>query len=202
MRLRHLAPAPPLMLSAQRAGNDVELEWNPSGENENDFKDYVVYRGTASGITPEPIFYLSETPDSLLTDSNAPTSTLYYIVTSRDIHDNESPPSNEANVSPVTGTGDRTPALTSLRVDANMPNPFSAATELRIGLPVAANVTVEVFDVAGRRVATREAALSAGWQSLRFDGRDTSGRLLPSGVYFYRVTAAGETVTRKLVINR
>jgi hypothetical protein len=198
----NLAPAAPLMLAAQRVGTDVVLEWNPSSESEPDFRDYVVYRGAASGVTPQPIFYLSETPDTLLTDTNAPTGTLYYIVTSRDIHENQSAPSNEASVSPVTGIGNPAPALTSLQLDANIPNPFSASTELRIGLPAPATVTVEVFDVAGRRVATREAALDAGWQSLRFDGRDASGRLLPSGVYFYRINAAGETLTRKLVIHR
>jgi len=198
----NLSPASPLMLTAHRVGDDVALEWSPGGANETDFRDYVVYRGTSSGVTPEPIFYLSETPDSLLTDTGAPTGTLHYIVTSRDVHENESLPSNEAFVSDIIGIGDRPPALTSLQVDANIPNPFSASTELRIGLPAPATVTVDVFDVAGRRVSTREAELSAGWQSLRFDGRDTSGRLLPSGVYFYRVNAAGETLTRKLVIHR
>jgi hypothetical protein len=37
---------------------------------------------------------------------------------------------------------------------------------------------------------------------LSFDGRDDAGRLLPSGVYFYRVHANGTTVSRKMVIAR
>jgi hypothetical protein len=42
----------------------------------------------------------------------------------------------------------------------------------------------------------------AGVWPLRFDGHDDHARALPSGVYFYRVRAAGETATRKLVIAR
>jgi hypothetical protein len=37
---------------------------------------------------------------------------------------------------------------------------------------------------------------------MRFDGHDDAGRLLPSGVYFYRVHAGAETVTEKMVIAR
>jgi hypothetical protein len=64
-------------------------------------------------------------------------------------------------------------------------------------------VDVEVFDVTGRRVREqRLAALPAGWREIVFDARDAGGRQLPSGVYFYRVSAAAETVTRKMVIAR
>jgi hypothetical protein len=41
-----------------------------------------------------------------------------------------------------------------------------------------------------------------GWQRVRFAGRDERGRPLASGVYFARVSAAGATITRKMVIAR
>jgi len=200
----NLAPAAPLMLYAQRSGNDVLLHWTPSGENEPDFKEYVVYRAGASGVTPTPIFFLSSAPDSMLTDTGAPATALYYIVTAFDVHENQSPPSNEAMVSGTgTDVGDRTPALTHLELLANAPNPFGAATEIRFGLPVESRVRVEIYDVAGRRVRAHDmGAVGAGWQRFAFDGRDDTGRALPSGVYFYRVSAAGETQTRKMVIQR
>jgi len=40
----------------------------------------------------------------------------------------------------------------------------------------------------------------AGWLRVPFDGRDGAGRALPSGVYLYRVTSNGTTVTSKMVI--
>jgi hypothetical protein len=60
-----------------------------------------------------------------------------------------------------------------------------------------------VFDVAGRRVAARSlGSKPAGWQSISIDAVGDDRRPLASGVYFYRITAAGQTQTRKMVIAR
>jgi flagellar hook assembly protein FlgD len=69
-------------------------------------------------------------------------------------------------------------------------------------MPANGDVTLEVYDVAGRRVRSEQRSLAAGWQAVTFDGRDGNGRALPSGVYFYRVSAAGQTRTAKMVIQR
>jgi hypothetical protein len=73
---------------------------------------------------------------------------------------------------------------------------------LEIELVVPSAVRVEVFDVSGRAVRAWTLPDVAGSQRVEFNGRDGSGRLLPSGVYVYRVNAAGETITRKMVIAR
>ncbi len=99
-----------------------------------------------------------------------------------------------------TGVGG-TPAVPSLLVGVAYPNPFSAGTAFDVTVPRNADVSVEIFDVGGRRVLDL-ARLDAGATRLSFDGRDARSRLLPSGVYFLRVHAANETVTRKLVIQR
>lgn len=201
-----LAPAAPAALTATRqGGSDVLLEWTPSGENEPDFAEYAVYRGTSSGVTPDPIFFLSGEADTTHIDTSAdPATAYYYVVTAVDVHQNESVPSNEASVTgTATGVDDHAPALTELQVRPNVPNPFGGATEFEVGLPVDADVTFEVYDVVGRRVATHAyPSLAAGWQRLGFDGRSDAGRMLPSGVYFCRVSAAGMVVTRKVVIQR
>jgi hypothetical protein len=200
----NLSPGAPMMLTALRVGDDVELSWSPSETLDPDLKEYAVYRSSTSGVTPDPLFYVTSNSDTMLTDVGAPESVLYYVVTAVDVHLNESGPSNEAMAKAVpTAADDRTPALTSLQVQPNVPNPFSATTELRVGLPAQADVRVDVFDVAGRRVASRDVGRrSAGWQSVRFDGRDDAGRQLPSGVYFYRIRAGSETLTRKMVLHR
>lgn len=201
-----LAPAAPAALVATRlTGSDVLLEWTAGGGNEPDFAQYALYRGTSSGVTPDPILFLSSALDTTYVDSGAdPANAYYYVVTAVDVHENESGPSNEASVTgTATGIEDRTPALTELQVRPNVPNPFGASTEFAVGVPTASDLTVEVYDVTGRRVARRVyPSVSAGWQRLEFDGRGDRGRLLPSGVYFYRVTAAGTVVTRKMVIQR
>jgi hypothetical protein len=101
-----------------------------------------------------------------------------------------------------TGISGSTPSA-SLVLGNAYPNPFSSATSMDITLRMPSPVKIVITDVAGRRVRTITMAdLPAGPHRLDFDGRDHHGRTLPSGVYFWRVTAAGTTQTRKLVIAR
>ena len=105
-------------------------------------------------------------------------------------------------MSAATGVGNA-PALRELNVLQNRPNPFGNMTDLQIGLPSASKVDVVVYDIAGRRVRTMTSRFaSAGWKSIPFDGRDNAGNPLASGVYFYRVSASGTTITNKMVITR
>ncbi|WP_420455420.1 T9SS type A sorting domain-containing protein [Rubrivirga sp.] len=84
---------------------------------------------------------------------------------------------------------------TAFALNGNMPNPFSARTAISFDLPEAAEVSVEVYDVMGRRVISIDnGAMTAGAdQRVEIDGRG-----LASGVYVYRVNVVGasETWTR------
>lgn len=108
-----------------------------------------------------------------------------------------------AHVSPSGVATDVGPARgPSMRVANVYPNPFSGTASIAVELPASSKVEVDIFDVAGRKVRSfvdNDAALS---KVIQIADRDADGRLLPSGVYFCRVRAAGETVTRKMVIAR
>ncbi len=69
-------------------------------------------------------------------------------------------------------------------------------------LPTAGRVSARVFDLAGRHVATpfSEVELSAGPQSLAFDGRSLSGGQLGSGIYFIQLELGNRVATSKLVV--
>jgi len=68
-------------------------------------------------------------------------------------------------------------------------NPFTDQAELRLSLAKPADLRLEIFDVAGRRVATPHARTAGiGEQILRWNGVDAAGRPLPAGIYLYRVT--------------
>jgi hypothetical protein len=95
-----------------------------------------------------------------------------------------------------------TPAL-PLMVGDNYPNPFTRGTSFDVTTRQESAVTVEVFDVAGHRVRSiLMGRVPAGASRVAFDGLDDRAHALPSGVYFYRVHAGGETVTKKMVIAR
>jgi FlgD Ig-like domain len=145
---------------------------------------------------------LTTTTSPSYTDTNVPLTELRYRVRAVDIHGNVGSASNEIAIATPTDAGTTPSIPTMLTLLPNSPNPFEGTTSLHVGLPKAGEVRIEVYDVAGRRVATRTSTLSAGWRDVVFDGRGDNGQALASGVYFYRVHAAGETHTRKMVISR
>ena len=90
---------------------------------------------------------------------------------------------------------------TTLQLDQNYPNPFNPETRIRFGLPTAMLVTLEVYDITGRRVVTLvETGLPAGFHALTWDGRSGRGKPVASGVYFYRLSTPDITVTRKMLL--
>ena len=104
-----------------------------------------------------------------------------------------------------TGTGvEVTPkAGAGARLEQNRPNPFGSATTIAYATTAATPVTLEVFDVHGRRVRALLQGARHGepgdW-SVSWDARDAAGRRVPSGIYFYRLTANGTTETRKMTV--
>lgn len=198
--LDNLAPAAPFDLAGVESPWDITLTWT-SGGAAPDFDHYAIYRGVGFVMpTPQYLIATSDEPSHL--DDSVPGGILFYVVTAVDIHGNESGRSNVWSPSGTTPVGD-TPSIRTLTLLDNAPNPFSGSTTLRVGLPKASDVEIDVFDVAGRRVRSEHTStLAAGWRDISFDAHDAAGHELSSGVYFYRVKAAGQTITRKMVIAR
>ena len=82
------------------------------------------------------------------------------------------------------------------------PNPFNPRTLIRFDLPVAAEVKLEIYDVAGRHVRTLLAgeSLPAGGHERFWSGRDQVGRTVAAGVYFYRLDAGTYNETRRMTL--
>lgn len=200
----NLAPAAPAGPSAQRIEGGVQLVWSPSGLNEPDFLEFAIYRDTQSSVVVDPNFLLSTSADTTFLDSTALESEgYYYIITAFDTHGNESMPTSEISVGPATAIGPKPPRFAPLTMLPNSPNPFATATSIRFGLRAASDVTIDVYDIAGRRVRSIHIAqVPAGWQNVAFDAIDDAGVALASGVYVYRVTAGGVAVSQKFTVVR
>ncbi len=94
------------------------------------------------------------------------------------------------------------PAL-PLTLHQNWPNPFNPATTVAYYLPDDANVRLEVFDVAGRRIALLANGREArGRHSASWNGADDAGRPVAAGIYICRLTADKETLSRKMILMR
>jgi len=86
----------------------------------------------------------------------------------------------------------------------NYPNPFEQETTLEYTLNSGREVTVEVYDVLGRRVRTlvNRKQQERGLHRVRWTGTNQHGEPVAGGVYFYRVEAADFRETRKMVLVR
>jgi len=83
------------------------------------------------------------------------------------------------------------------------PNPFNPRVTLSLEVAVAGPVRLDIFDVRGQRLRTLiDEVLPADRHEVLWDGTDTAGRSLPSGVYFARAVTVVGSATYKLVLAR
>lgn len=177
------------------------LTWTP--DSARDLAGYKIYYsvdstnlllGTGAKQGNSPI-YVSDV-DSFVVNGLPGGANYWFAVSSFDYSMNESPrslPMMQFVVLKVRG-GEFTPKTFALF--QNYPNPFNPTTNIDYQLPSNSHVKLDVFDLLGREVGTlvnREQ--TAGSYTVSFDASD-----LPSGVYFYRITAGGFRAVRKLVL--
>lgn len=102
---------------------------------------------------------------------------------------------------PTNVTGEKSNRPARFELAQNYPNPFNPATTIRFYLPEREKIVLDIFNVAGQRVARLlEGEESAGQHTLAWDGRDSKGRTLPSGVYFYRLRGENFSDTKKMLL--
>jgi len=120
------------------------------------------------------------------------------------------------NVDRSTAVEDLQASNTPVReysLEQNYPNPFNPSTNIVFSIPQdeqgSREVRLIVFDVMGRQVRELVNERRAPGKYLQaWDGRNDAGELVGSGMYFYRLTAAGKvgggdfTMTRKMVLSR
>jgi hypothetical protein len=78
----------------------------------------------------------------------------------------------------------------------NYPNPFNPTTAIQYDLPMSSNVTLDIFDVLGRKIETLvDANQSAGSHTVIWNANDK-----PSGTYFYNLRAGDFTETKRMTL--
>jgi hypothetical protein len=78
----------------------------------------------------------------------------------------------------------------------NYPNPFNPTTNIKFNIPKRDNVTLKVYDLLGKEVATLvNEKLQAGTYEVKFDGSN-----LPSGIYFYKLESESFRETKRMIL--
>lgn len=113
-----------------------------------------------------------------------------------DLHYVDGPP-----ITDVPGPTGEAPA--ALALAAPVPNPFTSGTTLGFALPARGPVSLDVYDLAGRRVRVLEQGeRDAGRHAAHWDGRDEAGNPVRAGLYFARLRFGAETLKTRLVLAR
>lgn len=88
-------------------------------------------------------------------------------------------------------------------VEQNYPNPFNNATMIPFQIPQKSHVRICIFNTMGQEILRLlDQEVMSGTYRILWDGKDANGREMSSGIYFYRVEACGQVLTRRLLYLR
>ena len=95
------------------------------------------------------------------------------------------------------------PAPRQFSLEQNSPNPFNPRTQIVFTLAQTGPMSLEIFDLAGRRVRTLlDESRAAGTHVTTWDGKSDDGVAMPSGSYFYRLSSDGSKLSRRMSLVR
>jgi hypothetical protein len=88
-------------------------------------------------------------------------------------------------------------------INQNYPNPFNPSTKIDFFVATKENIKLVIFDLLGRQIRTLvDGIVAAGPQSVSWDGRDTQGKTVSSGVYFYSLKFGTQSITKRMVLRK
>ena len=102
----------------------------------------------------------------------------------------------------VTSVEENQPLVPSGYVlEQNYPNPFNPTTQILFSLPSSERMTLTIYNLLGQKMAELvNGVMSAGSHVVTWNGRDSRGLQLPSGVYFYRLESPGFTAAKRMLM--
>ncbi|HET6348643.1 MAG TPA: YCF48-related protein [Candidatus Krumholzibacteria bacterium] len=213
------------VVSPQMVGSDtrrVFQRWSDAGSANHDISPVsngtytVTYKtqcmlttqtGSGGSVSPAPGWWDAGTP---VTISASADSGYYFVSWSGSGPGSYSGSSNPRTITvngPIVQQAQFAPGQApvypaELTLLPSAPNPAHSQTSVRFGLPRDSDVSIELFDVQGRRVfEDRVSGMLRGWQDYLLDVSSARSPLR-SGIYFVRVTAAGAARTGRLVVLR
>ncbi|MCD4829812.1 MAG: T9SS type A sorting domain-containing protein, partial [Candidatus Cloacimonetes bacterium] len=91
------------------------------------------------------------------------------------------------------------PCVTAL--NGNYPNPFNPVTTVAFSLAEAGDVTIDIYNVRGQKVTTLvDGPMEAGQHNITWQGTDSNGQPVGSGIFFYKMKSGRFTATKKMIL--
>jgi len=172
--------------------------------------DAVTYTVTLRSLSPSQVIYSQTTVDSFATFGGylGPSKTYEWSVVATDLlgHGRDTREPFRFTTGATTYV-EVPPSVSRVTLGQNRPNPFLRSTEIPFtleGSGAPEPTTLRIFSAQGRLVRTLldSQASTARQYVIRWDGTNEKGTRVGSGIYFYRLRAAGRELTRRLVLLR
>ena len=91
--------------------------------------------------------------------------------------------------------------LTTLEVPGNFPNPFNCSTTIPIKITEGSRIEINIYNLLGKQVKTLyNGYLPKGYYKFTWNGTDTRGHELPTGIYLYRVKTEAGTISKRMIL--
>ena len=101
----------------------------------------------------------------------------------------------------ANGKDDNSTLPKDYELSQNYPNPFNPKTEINFALPKESEVSLVVYNIKGQIVnELMDEHLGAGRYKVTWEGRDSEGNKVASGIYFYRLRAGNYKETKKMIM--
>jgi hypothetical protein len=114
-------------------------------------------------------------------------------------HEDYSDISGDFTINATTGIDDPETTAELFLLYPAFPNPFNPTTTIRYDLSEGTRVSLTIYDITGAKVRTLvDDFQTQGEKSVQWDGRNDQGRIVSSGVYFYRMQAGNEVRLNKV----
>lgn len=209
----------PQNISVGPSGGHPRVTWSPVPVDEEDLVGYHVYRKIGSGswqrLTSSPQSGTSYSDGTIAISDKLRGTWIQYRVTSvirntGTLPDVESDPSVSKGIWGEPLWKEVAQALPDVfALQGNYPNPFNPVTNIKFDLPEESFVTLKVYNLMGHEIATLvTGSVEAGFQNVIWDGKNSHGNPVSSGMYLYRLDAISRKsdkefhMTRKMVLLR
>ncbi|MEZ4746645.1 MAG: SBBP repeat-containing protein [Calditrichia bacterium] len=101
----------------------------------------------------------------------------------------------------VTAIGSPEPQIRTFELAQNFPNPFNPVTQIRFSVTSSGPVQLTIFNLSGRKIKSLvNENLQSGSYLRQWDGTNTTGERVASGVYLYRLQSENAVQTRKMML--
>ncbi len=191
-KLLNIVPVELTSFTATATGNNVNVSWTTATETNS--SEFVIERKASNG---------SWQSAGSVKAAGTTTSAVSYSFTDKNVQSGKySYRLKQIDLDGTTATFDaievEVGVPNAFDLSQNYPNPFNPSTRVNFSLPTAANITLELFDISGQKVATILSGMyNAGYHTADIDAQKLQ---LSSGIYIYKLSAGKFTSTKKMML--